>query len=102
MARFDRLLSAALLSCLLGTTSAGAHARELATMEPLRVTLVSLARQATSSPSAPGAKLSVRRAWATDSVAQLCALTLDAQGRPVLDRGRFQLQRIQFQRQKGQ
>ncbi|MBU0916269.1 MAG: hypothetical protein KKD97_07930 [Gammaproteobacteria bacterium] len=102
MARFDRPLSAALLSCLLGTTSAGAHARELATMEPLRVTLVSLARQASSSPSAPGTKLSVRRAWATDSVAQLCALTLDAQGRPVLDRGRFQLQRIQFQRQKGQ
>lgn len=102
MARLQNPLSAALLGCLLGTTTVGSQARELGSTEPLRVTLVSLARQANVSASEPGTKLSIRRAWATDSVAQLCALTLDAKGHPVLERGRFQLQRIQFQRQKGQ
>lgn len=102
MSRLHHPLSAGLLGCLLGATGVGSHARELGPSEPLRVTLVSLARQATSSAPEAGGKLSVRRAWATDSLAQLCALTLDAQGRPVLDRGRFQLRRIQFQRQGDQ
>lgn len=102
MSRLDHSLSAGLLGCLLGALGASSHARELSPTEPLRVTLVSLARQAASAASDPGTKLSVRRAWATDSRAQLCALTLDAGGRPVLDQGRFQLRRIQFQHQQGQ
>ena len=95
-------LSAALACGLLSAAAAGAHARELNASEPLRVTLVSLARQAPDVASGSGTKLSVRRAWATESQAQLCALTLDTAGRPILDQGRFQLRRIQFQHQKGQ
>ena len=102
MFRLHHSLSASLLGCLLGTIAVSSHARELGSKEPLRVTLVSLARQAASSASDPGAKLSVRRAWATDSRAQLCALALDADGRPVLDQGRFQLRRIHFQHHQGQ
>lgn len=102
MSRLDLRLSASILGCLLGALGVSSHARELSPKEPLRVTLVSLARQAASSASDPGEKLSVRRAWATDSRAQLCALILDADGRPVLDQGRFQLRRIQFQHQQGQ
>lgn len=98
MSRLPRHLTASLLCGLLWATSMGAHARELRPAEPLRVTLVSLARQATTPASEPGAKLSVRRAWASDNQAQLCALTLDAQGQPVLDKGRFQLRRVQFER----
>lgn len=96
MSRLPRHLPASLLCGLLWATSLGAHARELRPTEPLRITLVSLARQATASE--PGSKLSVRRAWASDTQAQLCALTLDAQGQPVLDKGRFQLRRVQFER----
>ena len=96
-----RALSAALACGLLSTPLISAHARELGAAEPLRVTLVSLARQA-SSASEAAPKLSVRRAWASTDQAQLCALTLDASGAPVLKGGRFQLRRIQFQRQQGQ
>lgn len=98
MSRLPRHLTAGLLCGLLWATSTSTLARELRPAEPLRVTLVSLARQATPSASAPGSKLSVRRAWASDTQAQLCALTLDAQGQPVLDKGRFQLRRVQFER----
>ncbi len=99
MSRLPRHLTASLLCSLLWATSiGGAHARELRPAEPLRVTLVSLARQATASE--PAAKLSVRRAWASDTRAHLCALTLDAQGQPVLDKGRFLLRRVQFERQQ--
>lgn len=98
MSRLPRHLTASLLCGLIWATSMGAHARELRPAEPLRVTLVSLARQATTPTSEPGAKLSVRRAWASDTQALLCALTLDAQGQPVLDKGRFQLRRVQFER----
>lgn len=90
-----------LLCGLLWASSFGAQARELRPAEPLRVTLVSLARQATASaPEATGSKLSVRRAWASDTQAQLCALALDTQGQPVLDKGRFQVRRVQFERQQ--
>ena len=98
MSRMPRHLPTALLSSLLCAASMGIQARELRPAEPLRVTLVSLARQATPPTAEPTGKLSVRRAWASDKHAQLCALTLDAQGRPVLDKGRFQLRRVQFQR----
>lgn len=95
-------LSAALACGLLSAPLIDAHARELSASEPLRVTLVSLARQASATEGGSGTKLSVRRAWATESQAQLCALTLDAAGQPILERGRFQLRRIQFQQHKGQ
>lgn len=98
MSRLPRHLTASLLCSLLWATSMASHARELRPAEPLRVTLVSLARQATTPASEPGSKLSVRRAWASDTQAQLCALTLDAQGQPVLDKGRFQLRRVRFER----
>ncbi len=98
MSRLPRHLTASLLCGLLWATTTAAQARELRPSEPLRVTLVSLARQATPPASEPGSKLSVRRAWASDTQAQLCALTLDAQGQPVLDKGRFQLRRVQFER----
>lgn len=100
MSSLPRHLPTALLCGLLWASSFGAHARELRPSEPLRVTLVSLARQATPSSSEPGSKLSVRRAWASDTQARLCALTLDAKGQPVLDKGRFQLQRVQFERHR--
>lgn len=102
MSRLPHPLSAGLLCGLLGVASSwGVHARELRPNEPLRVTLVSLARQATP-PSQEGApRLSVRRAWANETQARLCALTLDSAGQPVLDRGRFQVKRIQFQRVHG-
>lgn len=98
MSRLPRHLTASLLCGLLWATHCGAHARELRPAEPLRVTLVSLARQAAPASSEPGTKLSVRRAWASDTRAQLCALTLDAQGQPVLDKGRFQLRRVAFEK----
>lgn len=100
MSRLPRHLTASLLCGLIWATSTGTHARELRPSEPLRVTLVSLARQATTTAAEPASKLSVRRAWASDTQAQLCALTLDAQGQPVLDKGRFQLRRVQFERQQ--
>lgn len=103
MSRLLHPLSAGLLCALLGTHGAwAAQARELRPNEPLRVTLVSLARQATPLTPDGASRLSVRRAWANDSQARLCALTLDSAGQPVLDRGRFQVRRIHFQRQQGQ
>lgn len=106
MSRLPCSLSASLLCCLLGATGVSAHARDLGSNDPLRVTLVSLARQASQTPAErgtePAAKLSVRRAWASDAQAQLCALTLDASGAPILEGGRFQVRRILFQRQQGQ
>lgn len=101
MSHLPRLLPSGLLIGLLAASGMAAHARELSSAEPLRVTLVSLARQATSIGPTPGAKLSVRRAWASDSHAQLCALTLDAQGQPVLNDGRFQLRRVRFEQRQG-
>lgn len=98
MSRLPRHLTTGLLCGLIWATSFDAHTRELRPSEPLRVTLVSLARQATPSTPEPGGKLSVRRAWASDTQAQLCALALDAQGQPVLDKGRFQLRRVRFER----
>lgn len=97
-----RHLSTTLLCGLLWASGFGVQARELRPAEPLRVTLVSLARQATASSAQTDAKLSVRRAWASDTQAQICALTLDAQGQPVLEKGRFQVRRVQFEREQQQ
>lgn len=102
MLTLPRVLSACLITCLTWAASTDAGAREVRSSDPLRVTLVSLARQATTMDGHADARLSVRRAWATDSTAQLCSLTLDAQGQPVLDRGRFQIRRTQFERKQGQ
>lgn len=102
MSRLPRQLTASVLCALLSATGANVHARDLGSHEPLRIALVSLARQAPSPGVSSAAKLSVRRAWAGDSQALLCALTLDASGAPILDDGRFQLRRIQFQRLRGQ
>jgi hypothetical protein len=102
MLSLPRALSACLLTGLSWAACIDAHAREVRPSEPLRVTMVSLARQATSTDGNANARLSVRSAWATDSIAQLCALTLNAQGQPVLDRGRFQILRTQFERKQGQ
>jgi len=101
MSKLPRLLPTSLLIGLLAASGMAAHARELRPSEPLRVTLVSLARQATSLGPTAGAKLSVRGAWASESQAQLCALTLDEQGQPVLDDGRFQLRRVRFEQRQG-
>lgn len=101
MPRLPRHLSASLLCGLIWASSVGAHARELRPSEPLRVTLVSLARQAapaTAATSGTGNKLSVRSAWASDAQARLCALTLDAQGQAVIDQGRFQVRRVRFEK----
>lgn len=102
MSRLSRHLTAGLLCSLLSAAGGSVQARDLGSQEPLRITLVSLARQSAHPGSDSALKLSVRRAWASDSQAQLCALTLDASGAPVLEGGRFQMRRIQFLRQQGQ
>lgn len=100
MFHLPRHLPTTLLCGLLWASGQTAQARELRPSEPLRVTLVSLARQATSVEQGLGPKLSVRRAWASGSHAQLCALAMDAQGQPLLDRGRFQMRRIRFEQRQ--
>lgn len=96
-----RHLTLTLTSGLLMAAPLFAQARELSNHDPVRATLIDLARdvQVDSLPS--DSRLSFSIAWVDGAQAKVCAAARDANGDLLIQDGQLQLKRVLFQKRGG-
>lgn len=96
--RMSRLLIT-LMTGLLGAGATVAQARPLKASDPNWMPIMAQARTAAVKDLPAGAKLTMNRVWLDGSQAQVCGVSADANGNPVVVGGRMQLKRVQLRKQ---
>ncbi len=95
-------MSRLLITLMTGLLAAGAsvcQARPLKASDPNWMPIMAQARTAAVKDLPSGAKLTMNRVWLDGTQAQVCGISADASGSPVLVGGRMQLKRIQLRKQ---
>lgn len=93
----SRLL-ATLMTSLLWASASIAHAHQLVAPNPVRASLVDLARSAPT-PGLPAyARLTLSRAWVEGSQAKVCALATAANGDLLVQDGHVQMKRVHLRK----
>lgn len=91
-------LSITLMAGLLWTGSDLTLARELPVSDPVRASLVDLARHAPAAGLPSDARLTLSRAWVDGPQAKVCALARRADGDLLIQDGRAQMKRVQLRK----
>lgn len=94
-------MSRLLISVMTGLLWAGcatAHARELSAKDPVRASLISLARDAQADGLPSDSRLSFSLAWVDGTQAKVCAAARGANGDLLIEDGQLQLKRVLFQK----
>lgn len=94
-------MSRLLITLMTGLLWAGAsltYARELKASDPVRASLVDLARNTPASGLPADSRLTLSRAWVGGSQAKVCALARRADGDLLIQDGRAQMKRVQLRK----
>ncbi len=86
------------LTSLLSAACATSGARELDAKDPVRASLISLAREAPVQGLPADARLSFSLAWVNGAQGKVCAAARSANGDLLVQDGRLQLKRVVFQK----
>jgi len=89
-----------LMTGLLWAGSSALHARELHVGDPVRTSLVDLARNTPTAGLPADSRLSLSRAWVEGSQAKVCSLARSAGGDLLVQHGQLQIKRVEL-RQRG-
>lgn len=85
-----------LMTGLLWAASPIVQARELPQRDPVRATLVDLARDTPASGLPADARITLSRAWVDGAQAKVCAVARDANGDLMIQNGQLQMKRVQL------
>lgn len=91
-----------LVTGLLWAGSSLTHARELDVGDPVRMSLMDLARDTPAVGLPPESRLSFNRVWVDNAQARLCGLATRLDGDLLLQDGRLQMKRVQFRKRGSQ
>lgn len=87
-----------LMTGLLWTGSPLTHARELPASDPVRASLVDIARNTPATGLPSDARLTLSRAWVDGPQAKVCALARRADGDLLIQDGRAQMKRVHMRK----
>ncbi|HEX5356462.1 MAG TPA: hypothetical protein VFW93_09595 [Aquabacterium sp.] len=85
-----------LMTGLLWAVSPLTQARELSQRDPVRATLVDLARNTPASGLPDDSRITLSRAWVDGTQAKVCAVARQANGDLLIQDGRLQMKRVQL------
>lgn len=85
-----------LMTGLLWAASPTVQARELPQRDPVRATLVNLARDTPASGLPADSRITLSRAWVDGAQAKVCAVARDANGDLLIQNGQLQMKRVQL------
>lgn len=86
------------LTALVGAMTLPSQARELHSQDPVRHSLVGLAREAQAAGLPADSRLSLSRAWVEGAQAEVCAVARGADGDLLIEDGRLQMKQVFFRK----
>jgi hypothetical protein len=87
-----------LMTGLLWAGSSTIHARELNAGDPVRASLVAVARETPAAGLPADSRLSLSRAWVEGSQAKVCAMARNADGDLLVQDGQLQIKRVNLRK----